>query len=128
MMDGAHRRWHPYIPTGPLQIPRISSWVTPQSPLRHSSIVSDDPFCLTIISVIALVAVFLLLKKIRYQLLEQIGKPGSFGVVRVALHLTTDVKYAVKIIAKDKMDARTRQQMRNEVIILVLAVYMRRQL
>jgi serine/threonine protein kinase len=60
--------------------------------------------------------------------LEQIGKPGSFGVVRVALHLTTDVKYAVKIIAKDKMDARTRQQMRNEVIILVLAVYIRRQL
>jgi serine/threonine protein kinase len=53
--------------------------------------------------------------------LEQIGKPGSFGVVRVAVHSTTQVKYAVKIIAKDKMDARTRQQMRNEVIILVRA-------
>jgi len=55
----------------------------------------------------------------RYELLETLGK-GKFAVVKLARHLLTDVRVAIKIIDKNKLDEVSKTHLYKEVTCMKL--------
>lgn len=55
----------------------------------------------------------------RYELLETLGK-GKFAVVKLARHLLTDVRVAIKIINKNKLDEVSKLHLYKEVTCMKL--------